>query len=270
MDELTPVTDVPLCPDRPVDAHKGTFGTVVVVGGCPTMIGAPALCAGAALRGGAGLVKIATDRRMLSTAIAIEPGATGVSLSGKALADVAAIDRADPDHRAVLAVGPGIGTETRSGRLVIELLGGKRSVVLDADGLNLLAATSDVRPTFGGGDLIMTPHPGEFARLAQPWSIARSPTDPAQRPASAFRCVTPSAVALSAPTCQNRAQHVPFVSPAVSRARGTASRSPKPLCRQVQASSVPLVPCRPRGAPRLYPFREFTRPPADASPQADR
>ena len=185
MDELTPVTDVPLCPDRPVDAHKGTFGTVVVVGGCPTMIGAPALCAGAALRGGAGLVKIATDRRMLSTAIAIEPGATGVSLSGKALADVAAIDRADPDHRAVLAVGPGIGTETRSGRLVIELLGGKRSVVLDADGLNLLAATSDVRPTFGGGDLIMTPHPGEFARLAQPWSIARSPTDPAQRPAAA-------------------------------------------------------------------------------------
>ena len=68
-DSITP----PPPPARPADAHKGTFGTVVVVGGTPTMIGAPALTAHAALRSGVGLVKIAADVEVLPFCIEIEP-----------------------------------------------------------------------------------------------------------------------------------------------------------------------------------------------------
>ena len=187
MNELTQVTDVPACPARPADAHKGTFGTVIVVGGCPTMMGAPALCAAAALRGGVGLAKIATDAATLATAIAIEPGATGIILGADApgAADgVAAIDEADPSGRAVLALGPGMGSGAQAAALLLKLLGGKRTAVLDADGLNLLAATGDIRPATGG-ELVMTPHPGEFARLAEPLGITAGAMDPAERPAAA-------------------------------------------------------------------------------------
>ena len=58
------VTEIPAAPPRPTDGHKGTFGTVMVVGGSATMIGAPALCASAALRAGVGLVKIAAPGRV--------------------------------------------------------------------------------------------------------------------------------------------------------------------------------------------------------------
>ena len=184
MDELRQITDVPPCPPRPDDAHKGTFGTVIVVGGCPTMIGAPALCAAAALRSGVGLAKLATDAATLSAAITIEPGATGIVLPTDPAEAAAAIDAADPGGRAVLALGPGMGLQSHQSGLLIRLLGGPRAAVLDADGLNLLAATGRPRPE-AGGDLVMTPHPGEFARLAEPAGVAASPTDPAQRPAAA-------------------------------------------------------------------------------------
>ncbi|MGH7175908.1 MAG: NAD(P)H-hydrate dehydratase, partial [Tepidisphaeraceae bacterium] len=57
--EARRVTTLPHLPPRPVDAHKGTFGRVLVVGGSETMIGAPVLAATAALRAGSGLVQIA-------------------------------------------------------------------------------------------------------------------------------------------------------------------------------------------------------------------
>ena len=184
MDNLTRLTHVPACPPRPADAHKGTFGTVIVVGGCPTMMGAPALCAASSLRSGVGLVKIATDATALPTAIAIEPGATGIVLEADVSKATGAIDEADPDHSAVLAVGPGMGTDDRARHLVLALLGGNRPIVLDADGLNLLASGGQVAPR-GSSALVMTPHPGEFARLAKPLGIPLSATDPTQRPAAA-------------------------------------------------------------------------------------
>jgi len=177
-------------PDRPADAHKGTFGTVIIVGGSPAMMGAPALCAAAALRSGAGLVKIATAPIVLAVALAVEPGATGIpldDLSDDADASAGRIDEADPDASAVLAVGPGLGRTAGAGRLVMRLLeAGGRAVVLDADGLNHLAATGKaaLRPP-KTGPLVLTPHPGEFARLAKPLGITHSPTDPNTRPAAA-------------------------------------------------------------------------------------
>ena len=184
MDDLALITEVPPCPARPADAHKGTFGTVIVVGGCPEMIGAPALCAAAALRSGVGLVRIATDRNVLPTAIAIEPGATGIILETDIASAKAAIDDADPNRSAVLAIGPGLGSQSHLRQLVLELLAGDRAAVLDADGLNLLATTPDALPK-GDRRLVMTPHPGEFAKLAQPLGIDLSATDPVQRPSAA-------------------------------------------------------------------------------------
>jgi NAD(P)H-hydrate epimerase len=175
---------IPAAPDRPADGHKGTFGTVIVVGGSATMIGAPALCARAALRGGAGLVKIATDPRVLPFALTIEPCATGIALPRDAGAAMAALDEADRERRAIVAVGPGIGKGKAAEALVGRLLRGKRTMVLDADGLNLLAATGKPRPG-GGPAVVMTPHPGEFSRLAEPLGIRPSATDPASRPAAA-------------------------------------------------------------------------------------
>jgi len=190
MSDLTTVEKLPDLPSRPDDAHKGTFGTVIVVGGSATMIGAPALCARAALRSGSGLVKIASAGDVLAHALTIEPCATGVILSGEAEAWRHGIDAADPDRKAVLAVGPGMGLARGGGQKVLALLHGNRPIVLDADGLNLLARTGRPRPRprgSGGAELVMTPHPGEFARLAKPLDITDCPTDPASRPQAAVK-----------------------------------------------------------------------------------
>ena len=181
-----PITHLPSLPLRPADAHKGSFGTVIVVGGSPAMIGAPAICASAAIRSGAGLVKIAAASCVLPHAITIEPTATGILLQGEFEHQLQAIDRADPRHTAVLAVGPGMGTDPQTGRLVLALLKADRAAVLDADGLNLLAQTREPRPD-PGPPLVMTPHPGEFHRLARPLGITESPVDPGQRPLAAIR-----------------------------------------------------------------------------------
>jgi len=184
MDELTPTTRVPPVPPRPNDAHKGTFGTVIVVGGCDTMMGAPALCASGALRSGAGLVKVAVPAAVLPVALAIEPAATGIIFSEDTADSLHSLDQADPEARAILAVGPGMGQSKHAGVLLAQLLQGNRPIVLDADGLNLLAATGKARHP-PGPPRVMTPHPGEYLRLAKPFGITLNPTDPATRPAAA-------------------------------------------------------------------------------------
>jgi hydroxyethylthiazole kinase-like uncharacterized protein yjeF len=188
MSELVTIEKIPDLPTRPDEAHKGTFGTVIVVGGSPTMIGAPALCARAALRSGSGLVKIATTGDVLPYALTIEPCATGVLLQGNAEGWRHGIDAADPDGKAVLAVGPGMGLAEGGGQKVLALLRGDRPIVLDAGGLNLLARTGRPRPRSNtGAELVMTPHPGEFARLAKPLGITECPINPASRSQAAAK-----------------------------------------------------------------------------------
>ncbi len=159
----------PPLPARPLDGHKGTFGTVIIIGGCPTMPGAPALCARAALRGGAGLARIAASREVLALSLVIEPHATGIELPDSP--DTGWLDAADPNGRAVLAVGPGMGTSARARATLERVLPDARPMVLDADGLNLLCELGPdriaTRTSPSCGERILTPHPGEFARLAR-------------------------------------------------------------------------------------------------------
>jgi len=176
------ITTIPAPPARPDDAHKGTFGTVIVVGGCATMIGAPAICATAALRGGVGLCKVATEPRVLPFVLSVQPSATGIELGD----DVTVIDDADPSGDAVLAIGPGLSTAQRAAGLIEPLLFAPhhaRPYVLDADGLNLLAETG--RRLSRGVPRVLTPHPGEFRRLAKPLGITHDPTDESRRPDAA-------------------------------------------------------------------------------------
>lgn len=178
------VTTIPTPPNRPDDAHKGTFGTVIIVGGSPIMIGAPALAASGALRGGAGLVKIASSGQVVPLAITIEPGAMGIILADDPQVALADLDDSDPNRRAVLAVGPGLGRSASASALVQALLTQQRTIVLDADGLNALANSGRLLEN-APPSMVMTPHPGEFRRLAAPLGINDDPTRTATRPAAA-------------------------------------------------------------------------------------
>lgn len=196
---MNTVHPLPPLPARPADGHKGSFGTVVVLGGCRTMFGAPALAARAALRAGCGLCRIASDPATLPWVLSAEPSATGIELPAEVDEALAALDRADPRRSAVLAIGPGWGApphktldeDARARRALLPaLLAGPRRVVLDADGLNLLAAVLPELPAPACPALVLTPHPGEFSRLADALGIQEDPTDPRQRAAAAQALAT--------------------------------------------------------------------------------
>ena len=150
------------------------------------MIGAPALTALAALRSGVGLVKIAAPENVVPFALTIEPSATGLLMSQEIPQAMASLDEADPSNRAVLAVGPGMGRDPLVADLVLGCLKSNRSVVLDADGLNHLAESGQAMAD-RTSPLVMTPHPGEFRRLAKPRDIDADPTDPATRTVAAVQ-----------------------------------------------------------------------------------
>lgn len=143
-----------LLPPRPRVAHKGNHGHVLVIGGNTGMGGAVRLAGEAALRAGAGLVSVATRAEHVPALLAGRPElmARGIATD----ADLEPLlERAD-----VLAVGPGLGTDDWAQLLFSRALATGKPLVLDADALNLLAAQPVSRD-----DWILTPHPGEAARL---------------------------------------------------------------------------------------------------------
>ena len=155
-DERRVVRHAPKLPRRKPAAHKGDFGTVVVVAGSATMPGAAILCARAALRGGAGRVQLGLPDDLLAICIAAVPGAIGVG-RGAAL-DAALVDAA------AIVLGPGLGVGADARRLVARVLRRARSpIVVDADALNVLAPLR--RPLRTSATAVLTPHPGEAARL---------------------------------------------------------------------------------------------------------
>ena len=158
-----------LLPPRPLDGHKGTFGRLAIVAGSVRYRGAAALATVAALRAGAGLVTLASVEPACATTAALAPAATFVPLSASPSGQVDAIaaDVAASFARpTALLVGPGLGRSNAGDALVYGLLDKLPDTpkVIDADGLNALADRPDLLETLGPG-IVLTPHPGELARL---------------------------------------------------------------------------------------------------------
>lgn len=153
---------------RHPESNKGSFGHVLVIGGSHGKTGAPSMTGVAALRAGAGLVTVASTESAINTIAAHAAELMTVALpeneghlSYKALSEGAlteAIERKD-----VIAIGPGLGTQPDTRRIVRELFQHcPAPMVVDADALNALATGGLPR---AAGMRILTPHPGEMARL---------------------------------------------------------------------------------------------------------
>ncbi len=151
-------------PDRALDTHKNAVGRLVVVAGQSGMAGAAILCVRAGLRAGAGLVQVCSapgNREVIQGAV---PEAIFLDAD-----DIDALDRA-LDQASAVAVGPGLGTGARGEALLARvLLVGTAPVVVDADGLNLLAESrgGSTREVAKRRRLLLTPHPGEMGRLRE-------------------------------------------------------------------------------------------------------
>jgi len=197
-------------PRREADTHKWAVGAVLIVGGAPGYYGAPRLSAAAALRAGAGLVTLAVPRSLVPAIAAslaevtFVPAPDGDVGAGERWAEL--VREVLPRYR-VMLIGPGLGQDRPAEELVRAVLGiGKQRrgalgftpggetagagvasarftgyAVIDADGLNWLARLGPWHEELREARLILTPHPGELARLLQsdvaevvrdPWGAA--------------------------------------------------------------------------------------------------
>lgn len=169
MTSLIRVSDIPQLPSRAVDSHKGSFGRAVIIGGSVGMSGATALAGLGALRGGAGLVYLACPKSVWAAVAAIEPSYLTLPmpedlhgrLSLAAVPDlVAAVKNAD-----AVAIGPGLGQSDELREVVTQIVRTNDvPCVVDADALNLLVGRLEVLES-ARSVRVLTPHPGEFARL---------------------------------------------------------------------------------------------------------
>jgi NAD(P)H-hydrate epimerase len=170
------VREVPRLAQRAPEAHKGTFGRVLVVAGSRGLSGAAVLCATAALRGGAGLVRLAVPRELLPIVAASNPCYMTVALPQSECGTLSAAARdgllESLPWSTVTAIGPGLGEGGGIGYLLRTLFAATATpVVVDADALNAVAEAPEMLK-LRRGPTVMTPHPGEFARL-----IGRATTD---------------------------------------------------------------------------------------------
>lgn len=170
---MTRITTLPALPPRPVDGHKGLFGRVLIVGGHDAMIGAPVLAGTSALRMGAGLVQLAVDRSILTAALSITPELIGLGL-GRSKAQKDLLDAADSAD--AIVVGPGLGQSPHAMARLKALISLAKPLVVDADGLNLLAKQRQWPARFKAR-AVLTPHPGEMKRLAKLLYRKEVPTD---------------------------------------------------------------------------------------------
>ena len=159
---------------RAAGAHKGNYGHVLVVGGSVGKSGAPAMASLAALRAGAGLVTAAVPAPVLAQVSAVAPELMTHPLAATPAGRIAAENLA-PDLVAeftqgttVLAIGPGLGQSPETVKFTTGLLSSTRMpAVIDADALNILSAKPVLLAKLAKGRmLVLTPHPGEMARLA--------------------------------------------------------------------------------------------------------
>ncbi len=168
--EIVPVCELPKLVCRSRNGHKGTYGTVQVVAGSKGMAGAAVLSGRAALRAGAGLVRVACPASVQNiiaashacyTTMALREHSDGSFSEGVVEETIEWGQSAD-----VVALGPGLGQNASVTAFVCSVIAGVSDIplVLDADGLNAIAPFDDSFPK-RLAPTILTPHPGEFARL---------------------------------------------------------------------------------------------------------
>jgi len=168
MQQVEIVTQLPTLPSRQPESNKGDFGRILIVAGSRGMTGAAILCGTAALRGGAGLVRLAIPSEVLPIVASGQPCFMTTPLPSDdlgRLGDHAALElNVLLNANDVAAVGPGLGQSVGTEMCVRAALAARKPIVLDADGLNVLHG--DTSPLRGReSPTIVTPHPGEFARL---------------------------------------------------------------------------------------------------------
>jgi NAD(P)H-hydrate epimerase len=166
---ITPVNLLKQLPRRPATAHKGHTGHLLVLAGAPGKTGAAAMTATAAMRAGAGLVTLGIPKSLnpLLETMVMEAMTIGLpetkagALDESAHSDILSLIT---DKRC-LAIGPGMGTADSTGRLVAHLIAAcPVPMVIDADGLNLIASNPSILSK-RKAPIVLTPHPGEMARL---------------------------------------------------------------------------------------------------------
>lgn len=209
MPALEDAGDVRAClPHRPRNLHKGKNGHLLIVAGSFGMAGAAALCARAALRGGAGLVTVACPASIVPVLQTLAPCAMCLPLPERdgAISE-AAVEVLSPALAGKSAVACGCGLSRRASPAIVKLLlGCGLPAVFDADALNLIAEDAALKRAFRPHHLI-TPHPGEAARL-----LGRIVTDPLE-----------DAFALKALRCQVLLKGATSVIPVRGAARLSAS-----------------------------------------------
>ncbi len=184
------IESLPKLPHRPDDGHKGTFGTVAIVGGCagmhrddefePTMLGAPALTAMGAIRSGCGLVKIAAPAPIIEHTLTLAPFATGYGLETDHARSINASHAAPvldelAQTSSVIVAGMGMGSAHCVAQIIVRLLNQEMiPVVIDADGLNAMSQLPEFDREIRAS-AVLTPHPGEARRLMQSLAIEGDP-----------------------------------------------------------------------------------------------
>jgi len=170
---MQPIAQPPSLPPRPADGHKGMFGRVLVVGGHEEMIGAPVLAGTSALKMGAGLVQIAVPASVLAACLSITPELIGLGL-GKGVSRSRLLQAAEKAD--ALVIGPGLGQSRQPAERLDLLVRLEKPMVVDADALNLLSSLKKW-PKYFRGSAVLTPHPGEMARLAPLFRASNVPAD---------------------------------------------------------------------------------------------
>lgn len=237
-------------PRRPLNSHKGTFGKAMVVAGSLNYTGAAYLAAAAAYRVGAGLVTVGAPQIIVPTLAGMLPEATWLLLPHDlgVINDAAVkVLRDELNGYTALLLGPGFGREEVTAEFLRELLRPEEEIrhsraigfvpaephlepasltnplpplVIDADGLNLLAAMDDW-PRLVPPGTILTPHPGEFARLArlERDDVQANRLALAQAKAAEWDCVVVLKGAFTIVAAPDgRAAVEPFATPALARA----------------------------------------------------
>ncbi|HCI28593.1 MAG TPA: NAD(P)H-hydrate dehydratase [Fervidobacterium sp.] len=159
-------------PNRPRWSHKGDFGEVIVIGGSDKYIGAPVLSALSAQRCGSGITRLVVPEKSCQCAMSHDPSLICNGIDGKLSADYVNEFISSLPSNAVLLIGPGWSVENEEDKIkILEFAIGKVSnpVIIDADGINILAKTPHLkdllREKSSSKTIILTPHPGEFSRL---------------------------------------------------------------------------------------------------------